>query len=228
MNLSRYMYETTSVNYRRNRILQILFAVTLSLFIISIAVRFTLMFRPLYYFSVQYLEIEEKTGMSREEIVKNYNYVIDYLISPKKQEFSLPSMPYSQYGKIHFKDVKDIFTFFDIMLIVTGIISLLGLYVNIKNKKMDFLRKTSSMLIILPVTLLISFFINFDRAFIIFHKIFFRNEYWQFDPELDPIINILPQEFFYYSALLIVILIIISSAALRLLHRKFKSKKAGA
>lgn len=37
---------------------------------------------------------------------------------------------------------------------------------------------------------------------------FFENNYWQFDPELNTIIQILPKEFFYHIALLIVAIII--------------------
>ncbi|MFU0825445.1 MAG: TIGR01906 family membrane protein [Clostridium sp.] len=179
------------------------------------------MFRPLYYFDIEYLDIVEQSNFSRNEIVENYNYVIDYLMSPKELEFKLPSIPYSEYGQIHFKDVKNIFTTVDILLIVTGLFSAVGIYLNLRHKNLDFLKRTSTMLTILPITLLIAFMINFDTFFVIFHKIFFRNDYWIFDPNLDPIINILPQEFFYHAALLIVILIISSIIVLKLLYKKF-------
>ncbi|WP_415876018.1 TIGR01906 family membrane protein [Clostridium sp.] len=198
-----------------------LFSLTFSLFIIASAVKLTLMFRPLYYFDIEYLDIVEQSNFSRNEIVENYNYVIDYLMSPKELEFKLPSIPYSEYGQIHFKDVKNIFTTVDILLIVTGLFSAVGIYLNLRHKNLDFLKRTSTMLTILPITLLIAFMINFDTFFVIFHKIFFRNDYWIFDPNLDPIINILPQEFFYHAALLIVILIISSIIVLKLLYKKF-------
>ena len=47
--------------------------------------------------------------------------------------------------------------------------------------------------------------INFEKSFVIFHKLLFSNDYWVFDPEKDPIILMLPEEFlcmqrvlFYY------------------------------
>lgn len=203
------------------RLFQILFSLAFSLFIIASAVKFTLMFKPLYYFDIQYLNIVDHSNFSKDEIVKNYDYVIDYLLSSKEQDFKLPSIPYSKYGQIHFKDVKRIFTSIDILLIETGLISAIGLLITLKHKKIDFLKQTSSILIILPIVLLTAFMINFDAAFTIFHKIFFRNDYWIFDPDLDPIIKILPQEFFFHSALLIVIVIILSIIILRLLYKKF-------
>lgn len=225
MNLPTYGHTINRENKKQHKGLQILFSLILSLFIIFASVKFTLMFKPLYYFDIQYLNIEEQSNFSRNEIVKNYDYVINYLISPIDQEFKLPSIPYSKYGQIHFKDVKRIFTSIDILLIATGLISILGLIINIKGKNFYFLKLTSSILVLLPTVLSISFMINFNAAFVMFHKIFFRNNYWQFDPELDPIINILPEEFFLHSALLIVILLILSIAALRLLYKRLNFKK---
>lgn len=220
MNLD-YVHEVKTMNQRKyNKLLQILFSLTFSLFIIASAVKLTLVFKPLYYFDIQYLNIVEQSTFSRDEIIRNYDYVINYLVSPKEQEFKLPSIPYSEYGQIHFKDVKKIFTVIDILIIITGLFSIIGLYRNLKFKNLDFLKQTSSILIILPILLLTAFMINFDTFFTVFHKIFFRNDYWLFDPKLDPIINILPQEFFYHSALLIVILIILSIIVLRLLYKK--------
>lgn len=220
-----YTHQITTRKKRNYKLFQILFSLAFSLFIIASSVKLTLMFKPLYYFDIQYLNIVEQSNFSKDEIVKNYNYVINYLLSPKEEDFKLPSIPYSKYGQIHFKDVKRIFTSVDVLLVVTGLISAVGLLLNLKHKNLDFLKQASSILIILPVVLLTAFMINFDTFFTIFHKIFFRNDYWIFDPELDPIINILPQEFFYHSALLVVILIILSIIVLKLLYKKFNEAR---
>ncbi|MCT8975215.1 TIGR01906 family membrane protein [Clostridium sp. CX1] len=225
MNSPGYGYEVNVSKKREYKILQILFSLTFSLLIIFTAVKLTLMFKPLYYFDIQYLNIPEQSNFSKDEIVKNYDYVINYLLSPKEQEFNLPSIAYSEYGQIHFKDVKKIFNSIDLLLIITGFISLIGFINNIKNKNFHFLKQTSSILIILPIVLLTVFMINFNAAFTIFHKIFFRNDYWLFDPKIDPIINILPEKFFYHSALLIVALLIISILSLRLIYKKLAAKK---
>jgi integral membrane protein (TIGR01906 family) len=210
---------------QENKILQMLFIIALSLFIILTCVKLTLMFKPLYYFDIQNLNIEAQAGFSREEITKNYNYVINYLLSPKSQAFRLPSIPYSKYGQIHFRDVKRIFTTIDILLIAFGVSSICGLLYNLKRKIYGFLNKTAYTLVLLPAVLLAGVAINFDAAFVIFHKIFFRNDYWQFDPELDPIITILPQEFFLHSALMIVILIILSIIALKISYKVLTKRK---
>lgn len=205
-----------------NKLLQILITVTLSLFIIFSAVKLTLMFKPLYYFDINYLKIEQGSNFSRGEIIKNYDYVINYLLSPKEEEFKLPSIPYTEYGAIHFKDVKRLFTSINYLLVITGIFSAIGVFFNVKNRRLIFLKGTSSMLIILPIVLFTIFIIDFDSAFTAFHKIFFNNDYWIFNPRLDQIINILPQEFFYHCAVLILSLIMLMSIILRLVYKKYK------
>ena len=50
---------------------------------------------------------------------------------------------------------------------------------------------------------------DFDRAFTVFHKLFFPGkENWIFDPRLDEIINILPEEYFAICGALIALLIL--------------------
>ena len=71
-----------------NKLFQILLTVTLSLFIIFSAVKLTLMFKPLYYFDIDYLNIEKESNFGRDEIIKNYDYVIDYLLIQRKKNLS--------------------------------------------------------------------------------------------------------------------------------------------
>lgn len=220
MRVSNYICKVNEVMRGQNKTLQILFSLALSLLIIFSSVKLTLLFKPLYYFDIQYLNIEEQSNFSKEEIIKNYDYVIDYLLSPMMKEFKLPTIPYSKYGQIHFQDVKKIFALIDILMILTALVSGFGLFINLKYKKFNFLKQSYLMLALIPIVLLTAFIVNFDRAFTIFHKIFFRNDYWLFNPKVDPIINILPQEFFYHSALFIVGLIIVFIITLRLLHKK--------
>ena len=45
--------------------------------------------------------------------------------------------------------------------------------------------------------------VNWDSAFVLFHRIAFDNDYWLFDPATDPVITMLPDAFFLHCALLI-------------------------
>jgi integral membrane protein (TIGR01906 family) len=224
MYLLDYVSEIKNNNHRKYKLFQSLFALFFSLLIISLAVKITLLFKPLYYFDIDYLNIEKLSGFTKEEIIKNYNYVINYLLIPTSQPFNLPSIPYSEVGQIHFKEVKNVFISFDILLVISLIITTIGVWTSAKLKDFDLLKKTSRTLLVLPLVLMVAFVVNFDVSFVIFHKIFFPNGNWQFDPEFDPIINILPQEFFFHSAVFILILIIISSLVLALVYKKISSK----
>lgn len=51
--------------------------------------------------------------------------------------------------------------------------------------------------------------IDFNKYFIIFHKIFFTNDLWLLNPETDILINMVPESFFFNTAIWIVIVFLI-------------------
>jgi len=170
---------------------------------------------------INVLNIEQSSNLNKDQLKDNYDYLITYLTQNKTTEFNLPSLPSSDHGKIHFKEVKVIFDKLKVMLIISIFVSIIGIFINKRRKKIDYLLTSSIVLIVLPVTLLIPFLINFDKSFTVFHQIFFNNDYWLFDVNLDPIITILPETFFFHCALLIIFSIIIISL---ILWRIYKSQ----
>ncbi|WP_461206624.1 TIGR01906 family membrane protein [Clostridium sp. DL1XJH146] len=205
-------------NYKQN-FFTIVTAFILSFILISFSAKFTLNFKSLYYFDISYLNISENSGYSENEIKTNYNYIVDFVASHKNTEFNLPSLNYSEQGKIHFEDVKKVFNFMDnLMYILLILLVFLVLYA-LKKKNFKFLRYTTYLLIILPLATLIPFLINFDYSFTIFHEILFSNDYWIFNPIYDPIITILPEEFFFHSLGVIVIFLILSSILCNVLYK---------
>jgi integral membrane protein (TIGR01906 family) len=200
--------------------LKVFLFIAFTLGIISLAAKFTLNFKPLYYFDINYLNIEETNNMSKEDIKSNYSYLIEYIENDENIEFKLPTLPSSETGVIHFKEVKDIFQTLDKIIISSLVVIFLGLLVNLKN--ISVLKHVSTFLISIPVILSIGFAISFNYSFTLFHKIFFRNDYWVFSPDEDPIINLLPQEFFMHSAILILFLILFIGIVLKFIFRKPK------
>ena len=186
---------------------------------IALIVNFTLIFKPLYYMDINVLNIEESSGLNKNELKANYDYLITYLTQNKTEEFNLPTLPSSEHGKIHFKEVKIIFDKIKVIFAFSIVISIIGIILNKKNKRIDYLLTSSILLLVMPLILLIPFMISFDKSFTAFHKIFFNNDYWLFDITADPIINILPQDFFFHCALLILALIITISIILRRIYR---------
>jgi integral membrane protein (TIGR01906 family) len=65
-----------------------------------------------------------------------------------------------------------------------------------------------------------------DRFFVVFHKIFFRNDYWIFDEASDPIIKVLPDEFFFHEAIFM-LAIVLAIGAVLLISGHFLCRKNG-
>jgi integral membrane protein (TIGR01906 family) len=209
-----------------NRLTTVILSLALSLFLISLTVKLTLSFRQLYYYDIENLNIAKDYGMKKEAIMENYNILIDYLQDKNISKLNMPDFPTSREGEIHFVEVKNIFMNFNILFYITGLISLAGGFLKLKSKDFKFLKWSSFGLLGIPVILAVPFRINFDKSFTAFHKIFFNNDYWEFDPVKDPIINVLPQELFFHNAVMILLILALFSLILYFVYRKNKAKSS--
>ena len=178
-------------------------AVVLTLFIIGVSVVGTLAFRPLYYMDMKKLQIPETSGYSAEEVRENYDALIDYNLAWKDGELSFPTLPMSETGRIHFEEVKEIFDIFKYMAVFGGIAGVAGIVFMAKRKEYRYLKMTAVITCGIPVILGILVALFWDKVFVIFHELFFNNDYWIFDSSTDPVIMILPDEFFMHCALMI-------------------------
>lgn len=208
------------------RLLNILISFSLAIFIISGSVILGLRCKSLYYYDVKKLNISEMSGFTEEEIKLNYDYLIDYNLNKNVAEFHLPTIKYSKEGKIHFEEVRNIFQIVKKVLYISGLISILGIILSIKNKNIKFLNTASIMTILLPIITAIPLMINFNYFFIKFHETVFSNDYWIFDPNIDPVINMLPQDVFFHIGIFILAIILIISILLqisyRILNKRYK------
>ncbi|MDB0438730.1 TIGR01906 family membrane protein [Clostridioides difficile] len=204
------------------KFLNIIFSVCISLVVIISAINFTVGFKQLYYFDIDYLNISELSGLSKDNIKLNYDYLIDYNLSKDVSEFKLPTLESSPEGKIHFEEVRNIFQNINKLSKLLMIISLVGIILSIKNKNIKLLKTTSMTLIIMPVVLALPILLNFEKSFIIFHKLLFRNDYWIFNPDLDPVINMLPEEFFFHAGMMILASIFAVSILLFIMYKLCK------
>lgn len=210
--------------FRKFKFSDILIGIIFTLLLLSLGVVITINFRPLYYLDVKLLDIAQTSGYTREEILDNYNALIDYSSPFYRDSLNFPTLPASPSGIQHFKEVKAIFTAF---YIIAGITLVIGAaIVSYKAKRRDYyyLKVSSITAVILPAVVGLLIAADFDKAFVIFHKLFFNNDYWIFDPETDPVIKILPDTFFLHCALLIIFIIILGSAALYLAYRLLKKR----
>lgn len=194
---------------KRIKFSDILVGIVFTLLFISIAVVFTVNFRPLYYMDIKLLNIEATSGIRHSEILLNYNALIDYCSPFFTGALNFPTFEASQSGLQHFAEVKNIFVSFYYIGITTLLIGIAIMIQKHKNQEYGYLLVSGITSVVLPALLGIYMAADFDRAFLLFHKLFFRNDYWIFDPTTDPVIKILPEYFFLHCAILIISIVLL-------------------
>lgn len=197
---------------KRFKLTDLLIGIIFMFLFISISVVITINFRPLYYMDINLLSIEAESGIPKDEILKNYNALIDYCSPFFRGELKFPTLAASESGLSHFAEVKNIFTSFYVIGAITLILGIFIIVKKSKSKDYGYLLVSAITAIVLP--LLLGFFmaLNFDRTFILLHKLFFNNDDWLFDPFSDPVITILPDSFFLHCAIMIISIVILFSA----------------
>lgn len=203
----------------KQRIITLFIGILFTILFIAVGLSSALFFPPFYELEIDRLDIVSSSGYSKEEILENYQALMDYCSPFSSQELTFPTFPASESGLQHFVEVKQIFQ----VILIGGFLSLplLGflIYQKKKAKEFHYLRSSALIAIILPLFVMIAAGTNFDLTFELFHKLVFRNDFWIFSPETDPVIKILPQQFFFDSAILIALTILLGSIVLEILYR---------
>ena len=201
---------------RQSKVLCIVLAILTALFLFTVSIALPILLRPFYYAHITPLALEQRTGLSREEIVTAYNEMMDFCTG-RTEIFSTGILPWSQACKTHFADVRTLFLLDLCAAAVTGL-RLLGwaLTANLHNirpyrfRKRGFAFWGCAGLGGFVLTLGTFAATNFYRAFLLFHRVFFPGKVnWVFNPYTDAVICILPQAFFRNCALLILLTILL-------------------
>ncbi|MDR1131674.1 MAG: TIGR01906 family membrane protein [Oscillospiraceae bacterium] len=168
------------------------------------------------------LDIAETSGLSRGEILRNYNAVTAYLSPFSSDEFSLPTLPWTEVSTVHFADCKVLFNW----LYLLGALSALTIVFLWRKKLMSrrVLRISGAVTLAVPALLAAVILTDFGATFDAFHALLFSEGTWLLNPAQDGIIRILPAEFFLHCALFIAAFWVVSGAAQLLLGCK-KIKK---
>lgn len=210
---------------RKNPLLTALAAVLLLSLIISTGVVLTLHLRFIYYNDIKALYIEEMSGMPEEKIRENYDVLIDYNLVWNQEPLKFPDFPMSVSGETHFREVKRIFDVFQILFIVS-LAAMTFLWIKAKSLRNGrYARITGYCCFGIVAALGLFALIGWDRLFVLFHKVFFNNDFWIFDYTTDPVITILPDTFFLHEAILI-LAVVLTGGALALIFG-IKAKHRG-
>ena len=181
--------------------------VAMFLLVLSASIAFTINFTPLYSFDIDYLNIEQMTGLSKDIILDNYRILMQYLNLPWITELKMPDFPASESGLFHFYEVKQLFLLDYAILGVSAVVT--GLFLRMVKKEQGYWRMMTPLRVMIaaPLAALAIIFMNFDRLFVAFHGVFFNNDAWIFDARTDPIILALPQDFFMHCFVLVFVLL---------------------
>ncbi len=203
-------------------------AVLIAVVILAGAIAAPILCRPFYYLHIKPLNLQDVVGLKAEEIKTAYNEMMDFCTGIT-DDFSVGALRWSEEGRAHFADVRKLFVLDLWALAISAVLLAVTVFFRRKNKA-RLAGQTPGFWG--AVGLGVSFAavgglaaLDFDKAFVIFHKIFFPGkENWLFDPREDQIILALPEEFFRNCAILILGLILLSCGAL-VAHSIICSKK---
>ena len=208
-----------------DRLITIVVSYSIAFSIFALATTAVVYGKWLYYFEIDFLNIPDLADMTKGDIKRNYNVLITSLSPFYDGALHLPTLDMSTNGRIHFVDVKNILVKIQYVMYATIMIAMIDGKKKKKKKNEKFLLHGSILTIIFPIALMLPIAINFEKSFVIFHKLLFSNDYWVFDPEKDPIILMLPEEFFMHAACAILLFILFGSILCYSLYRYFLKKK---
>ncbi|MCL2361891.1 MAG: TIGR01906 family membrane protein [Defluviitaleaceae bacterium] len=194
-------------------------AICLLVLIVCQAIIIPTFFLP--FFRQQYAsqEIAEYIGMSDEELMYVTVELLDYMRGRRDDLDGIRATVngvevefFSERDKIHMVDVR---VLYDRLFVVRnvaffGFIGMILLMAITKTKVLHFLARCSREVMagffLLAGIMAGIIAIDFDRAFEIFHLIFFDNDYWILFPPRDRLVMMVPLQFFINISIFIGIL----------------------
>ncbi len=205
---------------KNSKLASVLCIVVLALLILSFSISVPILFRPFYYIQINALDLPEQTGWSEETIREAYDEVLDFCVLGKP--FGTGQLAWSESGRNHFADVRVLFLADFAVLALSAVVCalLLGLRLNGKihfhhplGRGPGFWAGILAAGLVAVVGGLAA--LNFERAFVLFHAIFFPGkDNWLFDPATDQIIQVMPEAFFRNCAILIGLVLLACCAIL--------------
>lgn len=192
----------------KKRLLSVLCMACVFLFLLTASIGLPIYIRPFYYAHIDAYELAERSGFTETEIRQAYDEVLDYLTLPGKK-FGTGVMACSHEAEHHFADCRVLFDLNAVVLAGSAAVLLVLLLMRkrwgpYRLGKRSAAFWAAALALAAPMIIGALAAIDFDRAFMIFHSIFFPGKTnWIFDWYADQIIRVLPQEFFRNCAILI-------------------------
>lgn len=190
----------------------IVLLIAIPIFVLLTTVQFVVMWDG--FFRNQYLEngVVMTTNIEIDDLMKITDEIQEFLLGDR-QDFAIKGVidgqeqiVFKEREIVHMEDVKNLF---HAGIILRNICSLLimicGIYLYKKDKikLLKAMKYSAITFIVVGGLLAIIISQDFNKYFIVFHKIFFTNDYWILDPMESVLINMVDIYFFMNIAKLI-------------------------
>ena len=215
---------------------RIIFAVTLIMTLFISVITFYCVDTSYYINESEKLDTKQVLKMSKEDLDQVCVDLVDYL---KGDLQDLNSKTYTIDGQVkkfyndkeiaHMSDVKDLYQGVVLVRNILAVVCLLALayliikrdqntaYLTVNTYQKVFLIMFGVFIIVIAYA-----FIDFNRFWIGFHRMFFTNELWLLDPRTDLLINLMPEPFFFDIVFRIIVTEIVVFVLLYLLSVRIK------
>jgi len=182
--------------------------------------------KSFYGYHFEKLQIPQSIEVEHDELMRVTGEMLDYM-KGRRDDLIIESVVggeerefFNEREKDHMADVYDLFAIgFKVRNVAFwSLIFFILLMIVLKIPVAYFLarccREVLAGFISLAALLIIIIAIDFNRAFEVFHLMFFDNDLWLLDPSTDLLINIVPQKFFVNISIAIGVLISTFSIAI--------------
>ena len=153
-------------------------------------------------------QVADSLNMTMDNIMDVTDQMMAYLIGNKAELSVITDVDgeiqdfFNEQDRLHLADVRNLFLG-GLKLRNYAVILATILMIVLRAKKADFRRlvplgylQALFVYLILAAILGVAMSIDFTSCFTLFHKLFFTNNLWIFDPETDYMIRMLPEGFF--------------------------------
>jgi len=191
--------------------------------LVCIVAIITLNLTFIYPWISTHFELDVATGLDHTTLLYNYRRLIHYNNWPWITTLSLPDFPMSETGEFHFWEVKIIF---QVLQVISGLfIFWLILAIRKKWQLLKYFNASANLTLFIFGIFLVIMLIDFSFFFYWFHRAFFNNDYWIFDPRYDPVIRALPAELFKIKGLIITGLLFLVAAVAKIVFYRHKKRE---
>jgi len=197
-------------------------ALCLVLIIISQSIIFPTFFMPFFRWQYNRLGVAETIQIEKDELMRVTTDLLDYMRGRRDLLEDVYAIVAGEerrfFSDIEIRHMIDVLELYNIAFMVrnAAFFLMVGLILGlilIKEQVLYVLARCCRQVLVgflvLSALLVGVIAINFERAFDIFHHIFFNNDYWVLNPRVDLLINMVPLGFFIHISIFIAALLVL-------------------